>query len=383
MCYLFAAIAFLLVFPCFAPRAGGQALPEGGGSYVTRLGDDTLAVEQFRYGPTSFAADVMLRTPRTVLMRYQGEVDERGNLTSLSASRYDLSEPEPVRVEHATYLFGPDSVVIQVEEGDEVRRQAVAAEPGAIPFIDMVHWPFELSFARAAGTVGEFEQTMIAGRNAQTFVLGRETDGEAVIRHPYRGTTRAQVDERGQILSVDGVGTTRALTLERVNDLDVEALAREFASRDVRGDVFGPLSGRAEAEGEIGGAHVVVDYGVPSKRGREIFGALVPYGEVWRTGANRATHFTTNRDVRIGSAEIPAGTYTLFTIPGPTEWTLIVNRRTDITGTAHDPAADVVRIPMEVRDLAETVEDFTIVVDPSGFLRLQWDRTEAVVPVAR
>jgi hypothetical protein len=125
-------------------------------------------------------------------------------------------------------------------------------------------------------------------------------------------------------------------------------------------------------------ASLVVDYGRPAKRGREIFGALVPWGEVWRTGANRATHLTTDRDLLIGGTAVPAGSYTHFTIPRAEGWTLIVNRRTDITGTAHDPA----RIPMQTRSLPAVVEDFTVVVDEQGSaLRLQWDRLEAFVPI--
>jgi hypothetical protein len=111
----------------------------------------------------------------------------------------------------------------------------------------------------------------------------------------------------------------------------------------------------------------------------------VPYGQVWRTGANRATHFTTDRDLVIGGTAVPAGSYTLFSIPAAQGWTLIVNRRTEINGTSYDAAHDLARIPMQTRVLSAPVEDFTIRVDPEGsggLLRLQWDRTEAFVPIA-
>jgi hypothetical protein len=169
--------------------------------------------------------------------------------------------------------------------------------------------------------------------------------------------------------------------VERVADLDVRAAARSFAARDARGESFGALSGRGEAVGVIDGATVTVDYGVPSTRGREIFGALVPHGEVWRTGADRATHLRTDRDLFIGNARVPAGEYTLFSIPGPEQWTLIVNRRTGINGNAYDPGSDLVRVPMQVQRLPDVVEAFTIQVDPAGYLRLRWDRTEATVNV--
>jgi membrane dipeptidase len=362
-------------------------VPEATGAFITRLGQDTLALERFRYGPSWLEADVLLRSPRTTLTRYRAEYDHRGRMQTITATRYDPAGPAPgpraPRLSRTFYVYGEGLVDVITEAGGEWREVTIEAGRDAIPFLDMIHWPFELAFARLGLDTGEAELPMLAGRGVQAFILGRDASGDAFIRHPFRGTTRARVDDAGRIVSVDAHGTTRALTVERVEDVDILTASRAFAARDARGESFGALSGRAEAEGVIDGANITVDYGVPSKRGREIFGALVPWGEVWRTGANRATHFVTDRDLWIGDARIPAGTYTLFTIPGPDAWTLIVNRRTDITGTAHDPEADLARVPMEARSLAEAVEDFTIVVDPAGILRLRWDRTEATVPVRR
>jgi hypothetical protein len=89
-----------------------------------------------------------------------------------------------------------------------------------------------------------------------------------------------------------------------------------------------PLSPPAKAEGKVGAASITIDYGAPSMRGREIFGGLVPYDKVWRTGANAATTLVTGADIVIGDLEVPKGTYTLFTIPGKDAWTLIVSTET-------------------------------------------------------
>ena len=358
----------------------------GEGAFVTRLGADTIAVESFRYTPTSFEAEVVLRVPETVLTVYRGELDQEGALQRLAATAYDpadLEEPQPDPLARTTYSFVGDSVHVDVREGGTRRSLTTAASPAAIPFIDMVHWPFELALMRLAPDGQDVEIPMLVGRRAMPFGFSGFDGGQVTIRHPYRGTMAVNADERGRIQLLDAAGTTRKVVVRRVDpdDIDLRALAREFAAREARGGGIGDLSGRGEAEGEISGASVVVDYGRPRKRGREIFGALVPFGEVWRTGADRATHLTTDRDLVIGETRVPAGTYTLFTIPGPEEWTLIVNRKTDIGGTGYDASADFARIPMDVRSLPETVEEFTIRVDPDGFLRLQWDRTEAVVPV--
>jgi hypothetical protein len=145
------------------------------------------------------------------------------------------------------------------------------------------------------------------------------------------------------------------------------------------------LSPRDTTAQTIGQAHLIVDYGRPSKRRREIFGALVPYGVVWRTGANEATHFRTDRDVTIGGARVPRGTYTLWTIPAPEGWTLIVNRATGQWGTDYDKSQDLARIPMKLKTLSEPVEQFTIAIEPegngSGVLAMTWDMTRATVPI--
>ncbi len=355
----------------------------GSGAFVTRLGADTLAVERFSYTPTSIDVLAAVRVPETQLTRYRGELDRAGNLRSLMVLEYDPMDPPSAGgrpIGGTEFTFGEDAVHIggMNERGDF--EFTVETGPEALPFIEMIHWPFELALVRRAASGGD-EVPMITGRRAMSFGLVPLDDGRMEIRHPYRGTMDVAVDEAGHILSLDAANTTRKLTLERVEDLDVVELARRFAARDAAGAGIGALSGRGEAVGTIGRADIAVDYGVPKKRGREIFGALVPFGEVWRTGANRATHLTTSGDLRIGNAPVPAGSYTLFTIPGPQTWTLIISRATDITGTAYDPAQDLARVPMQLRSLNDTVEDFTIEVDEDGFLRMRWDGTEAFIPV--
>jgi hypothetical protein len=110
-----------------------------------------------------------------------------------------------------------------------------------------------------------------------------------------------------------------------------------------------PLSPPAKAEATINGKKVTIDYSAPSKRGRVIMGELVPYGSVWRTGANAATTLWTEGDLMIGTVHVPAGTYTLYTIPGEKEWTLIVNKQTGQWGTKYDEAQDLGRTKMAVK----------------------------------
>lgn len=141
----------------------------------------------------------------------------------------------------------------------------------------------------------------------------------------------------------------------------------------------------ATAEGMIGGKKVTVKYHAPSMRGRKIMGELVPYGKVWRTGANDATTLITETDLTIGNLRVPAGTYTLYTLPGESEWKLIVNKQTKQWGTEYKEDQDLGRVNLTAKKLDAPVEKFTISIEPAGdsaTLKMAWENTEVSVPVA-
>lgn len=366
--------------------AVAQASPERA-ALVTLLGNDTVAVERFTRQGNELHAEVLVRVPRTSLRVYRMRLAADGRPQTMETTTHDpAAGPDSPALSREILHFGADSLRIETVSGETPGVVAMEGGRDVLPFIDMVHWPFELMLERAhAAREDSLSIPLLAGRRTLPFAVRRVAGGEYTVTHPMRGTMRTRVDEQGRLQQVDAAGTTRAVQVTRVADVDLPSLARDFAARDARGQPFGALSGRGETAASIAGANLSVDYGRPAKRGREIFGALVPWDRIWRTGADRATHFSTDRDLVIGGTPVPAGTYTLFTIPGSDMWTLIVNRRTDITGTAHDPAHDLARIPMRSRTLPEVVEDFTIRIEPQGsgaVLRLQWDRTEAYVPIA-
>ncbi len=133
----------------------------------------------------------------------------------------------------------------------------------------------------------------------------------------------------------------------------------------------------------LSNARIAVNYGRPSMRGRRIIGGVVPFGKVWRTGANEATSFTTSAKLVVDSMTIPKGAYTLYTLPGKSRWLLIVNKQTGQWGTVYSANRDLVRLPMKRRALAKAVEKLTIDLQAAGtdagILRLRWERTELSV----
>ena len=153
-----------------------------------------------------------------------------------------------------------------------------------------------------------------------------------------------------------------------------------FATAVLAAEAKKPLSPSAKAEATLNGKKVTIDYNAPSKRNRAIMGKLVPYGKVWRTGANAATTLTTGTDLMLGSIHVPAGKYTLYTIPGEKEWTLIVNKQTGQWGTNYDEKQDLGRTKMSVATVKKPVETLAITIDKSN-LTLSWENTSASVPV--
>jgi hypothetical protein len=134
----------------------------------------------------------------------------------------------------------------------------------------------------------------------------------------------------------------------------------------------------------VGLTDIEVDYSRPGVKGRDIFGTVVPYDQVWRTGANQATKIIFSTPVILNGTEIPAGTYALMTIPGKDEWTIIINKGSEQWGAyKYDEKADIARIKATPVTLDKPVDAFTIefndIRDESSFLNLVWDKTE--VPI--
>ena len=133
------------------------------------------------------------------------------------------------------------------------------------------------------------------------------------------------------------------------------------------------------------GKTITVDYSSPRMKGRKIFGELVPYGEVWRAGANEATTFVTTANLSVEGTDVPSGEYTIFTIPEQEKWTLIISKVTGEWGIPYKEeyrSQELARVPMTVSKTSAPVENFTISFDQSGrgcTLQLSWENTQASV----
>jgi hypothetical protein len=143
----------------------------------------------------------------------------------------------------------------------------------------------------------------------------------------------------------------------------------------------------ASASCDLGaGKSVKTDYSSPRMKGRKIYGDLVPFGQVWRTGANEATTFVTSSAITVGGKAVPAGSYTIFTVPTADKWTLIINKKTGEWGIPYKYESDeLARVDMKVSKLPSPLENFTISYQKGGSgctMNIDWDTTRASVDIS-
>lgn len=168
----------------------------------------------------------------------------------------------------------------------------------------------------------------------------------------------------------------------------VLTLAGVFMSSIIwaQGDKSNRPSPPATATGKVKGATITINYSSPSVKGRPIWGALVPYDKVWRAGANEATIFETDKEIKVEGKSLPAGKYSLYAIPGKKQWTIIFNSETGQWGikrtgeTTEDPAKDVLRVTVKPGKSASLNERLIYTVDNKGFALL-WENLKVPVSI--
>jgi Protein of unknown function (DUF2911) len=142
-------------------------------------------------------------------------------------------------------------------------------------------------------------------------------------------------------------------------------------------------SPHVRSEWTVDGAHVAIEYGRPYVKGRAVKD-VAPFGTEWRTGADQATTLKTDKALKIGTLAVPAGTYTIYTVPGEKEWQLIVSKKTGQWGIPYPAGQDLGRTPMKVGQASAPADQLTISIDPApkaSVLRVEWGTTSASVPI--
>ncbi len=354
-------------------------------SYLVRLGRDTLSLERVTRTPTQVRGEFVVRTPRSLHRTYVMELAADSTVRRFEMVTRVLGAAVPARESRASIDFLGDSALVTTPRGDSSMTTRVPAGRGAVPSLNGVMGVMD-QLAQQARTAasesvavvmiplgGPSLRGMVSRAGGDTLLLDVVTP---VGRVP---AFRLKTDAEHRLVTFSGVGSVFQAEAERIAEPDFAALAEAFATRPI-----GALSTRDTVRATVAGAELWLDYGRPFRRGRDVFGTVVPWDIVWRTGANAATQFRTSAELRIGAVRIPAGTYTLWTLPSPEGWKLIVNAQTGQWGTQYDPERDVVRVKLTSETIAQPVEQLTMSFEQRAQERalvIAWDRTRLSVPI--
>jgi len=358
------------------------------GAFVVRLGNDTLSLEQYTRSATQLRGEYVIRTPRSLHRIYTLDLNPDGTVRHVEVVTHNIGGgPGPMETKNSADFSG-DTVIMVSPRGDSSVTTKLAVPRGTFPFQFYVYGLMEQIGRWARGTGKDsvrFTALYSADRTSGGYV--RKRGGDTLVFMFDEGQLAGvgpftfRLDRQGQLTWLTGKGSTLQVEVQRVACVPMAQAGPMFANRPL-----GQLSPRDTARATIGGAAVWIDYSRPSRRGRDIFGALEPWNKVWRTGANAATQLSTPVDLVIGGATVPAGKYTLWTLPTPSGWKLIINKQTGQWGTEYQPEQDLVRVDAKVETLAIPVEQFTIALEPAAAptaITFTWDRVRYSVPVTK
>jgi hypothetical protein len=361
---------------------------------VTRLGTDTVAIERYVRSPSKLEGDVVLRNPRVQTYHYTADLGARGELKNfrLTARRADADPTAPPRIQIVD-TFEDSVAVLEVSRagvrdttlsGRKTYRGRISPQFPSEPPSYGVYEQILASSALKGDSVSYALMGPGGGPVPAIILRRRGADSVAFNSTFFPGWIEvARVDSRGHILGVNSVATTVKTVAETAPTLDYDRVVAGWAAAEKAKGPLGQMSPPDTARATIGGANLVVAYSRPLKRGRVIFGNVVPWNQVWRTGANAATGFTTDKDLVFGGTVVPAGKYTLWSVPTPTGATLIFNSETGQWGTDYHADKDFTRVPLVTRQVSPPVEQFVIGVAPQGtggVLRFSWDDKEFTAP---
>lgn len=391
----------LLAFAAVASCSTGAA--EGYG-FVTLLGRDTVAVERITRTPTTLVTDEVDRWPAVRLRHTEIALAPDGSPRHMEMDIRTPNATTPrTRARHVSADMTADSVKVSIRDSSGVKDTAFATG-GAItvPHVSMMYSVIELEIAAALKRGAAAHLTAGDSIGFRQFYPDRDIGPSFVLHHGWvhpvgggkvelwhdwlAGIGDVTVDSAGRMLTYSGARSTYRVRVTRVAALpDVEATgAALVAAEKARGGIT-QLSVRDTARGTIGSASLFVDYGRPLARGRVLLGNVIPYGEVWRTGANAATQFTTSAAITLGGLALAPGTYTLWTAPFRDHADLIVNKQFGQWGTEYDEAQDLGTARLHADTPAAPVEEFTITIVPTdarhGTLVMAWGTFRWTAPI--
>lgn len=370
------------ILPCHEIEAQTSAMNKG--YVVYKLGTDTTFIGFYQVHNNNFQFKVMSR-PNLSVSAMNGSLFPNGELKESTGYTYTptLQGEEKRLVDYHLSVQNDSTYIKQLRDGKEtvIKFPGKAMVANALGSTFIFFLPLLIPYApkNEGETVDSYH--FVLGQK-RPFTIKRISATELEMGSLVMGYFKLYLQPDGKLKSIDGIGSSWNLKGEHFDDLDLDAFVRDFV-REEEMTPLKPLNKKDSVTATINGINIRIDYSRPSKRGRIIYGEVVPWNRVWRTGANEPTKLTIDNSIYFDGKEVPPGTYSLFTLPAKEGWTLIINKQTNMWGTDYDSTYDLLRVPMKSKSLKESVEMMTIGLsekNKKGILSVSWDKTKLCVP---
>ena len=371
--------------------------------YLALLGRDTVSIESDTRTGNTVVSDEVDRFPRVRRRHTVITLAPDRSIRHLVMDIRTPSEPAAESPRHVVADVTKDSVIITKTDGTGVKRIAQATGGAlAMPHLPQMYGLTDLYFAAALARAPQSPPDSGTEIKLRQYYIDREFDrfplhegvvrpkggGKVELAHDWlAGYGDATVDSSGHLLTYSGARSTYKVEVTRLGEPlpDIEAIGERFAALETNQGGMKQLSVRDTARATIGNASMWIDYGRPLARGRTLLGDIIPYGEVWRTGANAATQFSTSAPITLAGMRLAPGKYTLWTLPSATGVELIVNKQSGQWGTGYDYSQDLGKAPMTTAATGTPVEKFTISIVPvdahHGTLMMEWGPFRWTAPI--
>jgi hypothetical protein len=352
------------------------------GSFIATLGTDTVIVETYNMLPNHLFGKAFLRYPKDRIGVFDFHFYPDGSIQSYSISYMEpdnsavtRSATEGILCQHDTCTYFASSWGSKAEYVNKYAVKHIDFMGGWTPTLSLIQWNCmrliksgqqSLSLNLLNDYIGVREIGIYKG-NKDTILFGG----------PFLEYTKITTTPEGRILSYDGTATPWNYIVTKHDPINVDDVAKRMSKKPG----VGIPSPEVNVKFAIAGDSIQLSYGRPMKRGRKIFGGVVPYDSVWRTGASNATRINLPFDIQFGKTIITKGQYSLYTIPRQNSpWSLIFNTDLKRWPTDPDRTKDVAQVTLQTRKPARQTDQFTIdieVIKEGGIIKFSWDDTEA------
>ncbi|HUR66448.1 MAG TPA: DUF2911 domain-containing protein [Chitinophagaceae bacterium] len=358
-------------------------------AYYT-LGNDTTIIQHFEFSNNQFQTTFIQFTGGITKCEATGKLDDKGDLLQVSSLNYRLTANGSWELTtHGENKFDGDSTIYTATnpQGAIVVRRSFAGNGILANGMDIgSFYTFAyMGFYAPKKTGDTLFHRQLSFNGFRKYIVARLDKDKIRIGSNLMGYLVSTIDKKGRLKKIEGVGSSLNIIANLDRDKTALSLLDEYARNKNASGINVVRTLRDTAVITLDNTKIEIDYWQPHKRGREIFGNVVPWGRIWRTGANNATQLRISNDIIIGDKKLAKGIYGLWSFLTEAKWELIVNKNANAWGTDHDPAADIFRIPYTVERVQDPVEILKIFFvrtgDKKAVMVLEWDSYKASVNI--